>query len=133
MFSIFSFKLTKPLDRLMCNLKRSGAFTERHYFVNVTVLFTHFPTKARNHPIKAWLTELPSHSIFLVRKRNFRASSHTIFCMLKRNCGFIRLCEVLRPSQHYGHVAPVSYPLTPLLGRVRPSKLLLSEHAASSN
>ena len=87
----------------MCNLKRSGAFTEKHFFVNLTVLFTHFLTKARNDAIIAWLTELPSHSMYIpcaeAELRNFRASSHTICCMLKRNCGFVRFCEVLRPRQ----------------------------------
>ena len=32
------FKLTKHLDHLMCNLKRSGSFTEKPDFVNLTVL-----------------------------------------------------------------------------------------------
>ena len=33
-----SFKLTKVPDHLMCNLKRSGTFTEKPDFVSLTVL-----------------------------------------------------------------------------------------------
>ena len=38
MLSNVSFKLTKPLDHLMCNLKRRLLFAEKHDFVNLTVL-----------------------------------------------------------------------------------------------
>ena len=37
------FKLTKVPDHLMCNLKRSGALTEKPDFVNLTVLSMEIP------------------------------------------------------------------------------------------
>ena len=38
MLSNCSFKLTKVPDHLMCNLKKSGAFTEKLYFVNFSLI-----------------------------------------------------------------------------------------------
>ena len=43
MLSNCSFKLTKVPDHLMCNLKRSGAFTEKPNFVNLTELSMEIP------------------------------------------------------------------------------------------
>ena len=49
MLSKFSFKLTKPLQYLICNLKRSGAVTEKHDFVNLTVLSMEIPLEIVCH------------------------------------------------------------------------------------
>ena len=49
MLSNFYFKLQKPLHHLICNLKRSGAFTEKHDFVNLTVLSMEIPLETVCH------------------------------------------------------------------------------------
>ena len=43
MLSNCSFKLTKVPDHLICNLKRTGAFTEKPDSVNLTVLSMEIP------------------------------------------------------------------------------------------
>ena len=49
MLSNCSFKLTKVPDHLMCNLKRSGAFTEKPVFVNITALSMEIPLEIVCH------------------------------------------------------------------------------------
>ena len=44
-----SFKLTKVPDHLMCNLKRSGDFTEKPNFVNLTALSMEIPEEIVCH------------------------------------------------------------------------------------
>ena len=52
MLSNVSFKLTKPIDHLMCNLKRSGAFTEKHDFVKLTKVYYCSNSKGDNFNVK---------------------------------------------------------------------------------
>ena len=49
MLSNCSIKFTKVPDHLMCNLKRSGVFTEKPDFVNLTVHSMEIPSEIGCH------------------------------------------------------------------------------------
>ena len=75
MLSNFSFKLTKPLHHLMCKLKRSGAFTEKHDFVNLTVLSVEIPIEIVCHfsfEIMGFFIRFSCHALSVEIQTNHR-------------------------------------------------------------
>ena len=75
MLSNFSFKLTKPLYHLMCNLKRSGAFTKKHDFVNLTVLSIEIPSGIVCHfsfAIMLFFIRFSCHALSVEAQTNHR-------------------------------------------------------------